>query len=118
MSASLSDILTTQKNGVVAINNLAQATSRGLGTQTSATITGQTLIFNGPGYLVGFSVLVAGSTAGTISNTNAVSTVAASNALCTIPAAVGITKVGQVFSTGLVITPGTGQSINVTYSPG
>ena len=118
MTASLTDILTTQKNGVVAINNLAQATARGLGTQTSITVTAATLIFNGPGYLVSFSVVVAGSTAGTISNTNAVATVAASNALCTIPATVGIVKVGQVFSTGLVVTPGTGQSVNVTYSPG
>ena len=118
MTASLTDILTTQKNGVVAINNLAQATARGLGTQTSITITAATLIFNGPGYLVSFSVVVAGSTAGTISNTNAVATVAASNALCVIPATVGVVKVGQVFSTGLVVTPGTGQSVNVTYSPG
>jgi len=118
MSASLSDILTTQKNGVVAINNLAQATFRGLGTQTSLTITAPTLIYNGAGYLVSFSVVVAGSAAGTISNTNAVASVAAANALCTIPATVGIVKVGQVFSTGLVVTPGTGQSINVTYSPG
>lgn len=118
MTASLTDILTTQKNGVVAINNLAQATARGLGTQTSITVTAATLIFNGPGYLVSFSVVVAGSTAGTISNTNAVATVAASNALCTIPATVGIVKVGQIFSSGLVVTPGTGQSVNVTYSPG
>jgi len=118
MTASLTDILTTQKNGVVAINNLAQATARGLGTQTSVTVTAATLIFNGPGYLVSFSVVVAGSSAGTISNTNAVSTVAASNALCVIPATVGVVKVGQVFSTGLVVTPGTGQSVNVTYSPG
>lgn len=118
MSASLADILTTQKNGVVAINNLAQATFRTLGRQTSLTITTPTLIYNGAGYLVSFSVVVAGSTAGTISNTDAVATVAAPNALCVIPAAVGITKVGQVFSSGLVVTPGTGQSVNVTYSPG
>ena len=118
MPASLDDILTTQKNGVVAINGLAQATNRSLGTQTSVTVTAATLIYVGKGYLVNFSVVVAGSTVGTISNTNAVSTVAASNALCAIPATVGIVKLGQIFSTGLVVTPGTGQSVNVTYSPG
>ena len=118
MPASLDDILTVQKNGVVAINNLSQGTLRGLGTQTSVTVTTATLIYAGTGYLVNFSVVVAGSTAGTISNTNAVASVAAANALCTVPATVGIVKVGQVFSTGLVVTPGTGQSINVTYSPG
>ena len=118
MTASLSDLLTTQKNGVVAINGLAQATARSLGTQTSATVTAATVIYVGKGYLVNFSVVVAGSGAGTISNTGDTGTVTAANALCAIPATVGITKVGQVFSTGLVVAPGTGQSINVTYSPG
>jgi len=118
MPASLDDILTAQKNGVVAINNLSQGTFRGLGTQTSVTVTAATVIYVGKGYLVNFSVVVAGSSAGTISNTGATGTVAAANALCAIPATVGIIKVGQVFSTGLVVTPGTGQSVNVTYSPG
>lgn len=118
MTASLADILTTQKNGVVAVNGIAQATARSLGTLTSATITAATVIYVGKGYLVNFSVVVAGTTAGTISNTGAVSTVAAANALCAIPATVGVIKLGQVFSTGLVVTPGTGQSVNVTYSPG
>jgi hypothetical protein len=118
MPASLDDILTAQKNGVVAINNLSQGTLRSLGTQTSVTVTAATVIYAGAGYLVGYSVVVAGSAAGTISNTNAVASVAAANALCAIPATVGIVKVGQVFSIGLVVTPGTGQSINVTYSPG
>jgi hypothetical protein len=118
MTASLADILTTQKNGVVAINGLAQATNRSLGTQTSITITVATVIYVGKGYLVNFSVVVAGATAGTISDTGSVSTVAAANALCVIPNTVGIVKLGQIFSTGLVVTPGTGQSVNVTYSPG
>ena len=118
MSANIGDLLTTQKNGVVAINNLAQSTLRGLGTQTSVTVTSATVIYVGNGYLVNFSVVVAGSTVGTISNTGSTSTVAAANALCAIPATVGVVKVGQVFSTGLVVTPGTGQSVNVTYSTG
>jgi len=118
MPASLDDILTAQKNGVVAINNLSQGTLRGLGTQTSATLTAATAIYVGKGYLVNFAVVVAGSAAGTISNTGAVSTVAAANALCAIPNAIGDGELGQVFSAGLVVTPGTGQSVNVTYSPG
>ena len=118
MAASIDDLLTTQKNGVVAINGLAQATARTLGTQTSLTVTAATLIYVGKGYLVNFSVVVAGSTAGTINNTGAVASVAAANALCAIPATVGVVKLGQVFSAGLVVTPGTGQSVNVTFSPG
>ncbi len=118
MSANLGDILTTQKNGVFAINNLSQGTLRGLGTQTSITITAATVIYVGAGYLVNLSVVVAGTTVGTVSNTGAIGTVAAANALCAIPNTIGIVRVGQVFSTGLVVTPGTGQSVNVTYSPG
>jgi len=118
MTASLSDLLTTQKNGVIALNNLSQSTLRGLGTQTSATVTVPTLIVTGAGYLVNFSVLVAGSGAGTINNASSTTTAAAANALCAIPATVGIVKTGQLFTSGLVIVPGTGQSINVTYSPG
>ena len=118
MTASLSDILTAQKNGVVAINNVAQTTLRGLGTQTSLTVTAATVVFTGAGYLVNFSVVVAGSAAGTIYDFNSTTSPPAADALCAVPATVGVVKTGQVFSTGLVIVPGTGQSINVTYSPG
>lgn len=115
--ASLDDILTTQKNGVVAINNLSIKNQRILGTTTSQTVTSETVIFSGKGYLVNYSVVVAGSAAGKISNSNAGSPSAAL-ALCAVPTTVGVYKIGQVFTTGLVVTPGTGQSINVTYSPG
>ena len=117
MTASLSDILTTQKNGVVGINGISQASLRSLGTITSQTVTAETVIFTGGGYLVNFSVVVAGSTAGKISNASATSP-AANTAMCAIPATIGVFKTGQVFTAGLVVTPGTGQSINVTYSPG
>ena len=118
MSASLTDILSTQKNGVIALANLAQTTLRGLGTQTSTTITTTTLIYPQAGYFVNFTVIVAGSTAGTIYNSSTTAGIAASNALCVVPNSVGTTKTGQVFNVGLVVVPGTGQSINVTYSPG
>lgn len=118
MTASLGDLLTTQKNGVVALNNIATSNLRGQGTITSAVVTAPTLIFANSGFLVNFSVTVAGSSAGTIYNSASVAGAAATNALCVVPAAVGITQTGQVFSNGLVVSPGTGQSINVTYSNG
>ena len=118
MTASLSDILTTQKNGVVAVNNVAQTNQRALGIVTSQTVTSATVITSTAGYLVNFSVVVAGSSAGTIYNFNSTTSPPATSALCTVPATVGVVKTGQVFTSGLVIVPGTGQSINVTYSPG
>jgi len=118
MTASLSDILTTQKNGVVAVNNLAQSNLRGQGTVTSATVTGSTIVFNGNGYLVKYTVVVAGSASGLINNASSTVSPAATNALCATPNTVGIYPVGMVFTNGLTVVPGTGQSINVTYTPG
>ena len=118
MTASLSDILTTQKNGVVAVNNLAQSNLRGQGTVTSATVTGSTIVFNGTGYLVKYTVVVAGSASGLINNASSTISPAATNALCATPNTVGIYPVGMVFTNGLTVVPGTGQSINVTYTPG
>lgn len=116
--ASLDDILTTQKNGVVAINALNNITLGAAGTVTSITVTGTTLIFTGAGRLVNFSVVVAGTGAGTIHNTNSVSSASTANALCATPNTIGIYPSGQIFTNGLVIDPGAGQSINVTYSSG
>jgi hypothetical protein len=118
MAASLDDILTTQKNGVVAINLYSSAILRGQGSSTSATVTGATLVIAGRGYLVNYSVVVAGSAAGGIYNASSTGATAAANQLCATSTTVGIYPVGQVFTNGLVIEPGTGQSINVTYSLG
>lgn len=116
MPASLDDVLTTQKNGVVGINGVTQILRRAQGTNTSSTVTSQTLVINGRGYLVNFCVVVAGSAAGTINNSSSTAGAAAGNALCSTPATVGMYPCGFVFNNGLVISPGTGQSINVTYS--
>ena len=113
--ASLDDILTAQKNGVVAINSVAQANLRTEGNATSATVTANTLAVQGNGYLVRYCVLVAGSAAGTINNANSITNAAASNALCVTTNTVGVYDVGVVFTNGLVIKPGSGQSINITY---
>jgi hypothetical protein len=118
MSASLSDILTTQKNGVVGLSNIQQAYLRPLGAVTSATVTGNTLVISGSGYLCRFVVLAAGSAVGGIYNASTVASAASSNQLCVTPETVGIFEAGLVFSDGIVIKPGTGQSINVTYSVG
>lgn len=116
--ASLDDILTTQKNGVVAINALNNITLAAAGTLTSVTVTSQTVIFTGSGRLVSFAVVVPGSASGKIHNASTVASITASNALCATPATIGIYPSGQVFTNGLVIDPGAGQSINVTYSSG
>jgi hypothetical protein len=116
--ASLDDLLTTQKNGVVAINNLGRAYLRSQGNVTSATVSADTLVISGSGYLVNWSVVVAGSTAGGVYNTNAISSAATANQLAVIGNTVGVTNAGLNFSSGLVIKVGSGMSVNVTYSVG
>jgi len=117
MAASLDDILTVQKNGVIAINGLAQSNLRVLGKVTSSTVTTDTLVVSGSGYLVRYSILVAGA-AGTVHNASSVASATATNALCVSQATVGVFDAGLAFTNGLVIKPGAGQSINVTYSMG
>ena len=112
MSASLSDMLTAVKALVTATNNLHD------NRQTSATVTTSTLIFAGSGVLLNCSVTVAGSTAATIYNSPTTAGAAAGNALVVIPAALGVTVCNLRFTRGLVVTPGSGQSINVTYTTG
>lgn len=114
--ASLDDVITVQKNAVVGVNGLNQTIRRAQGSNTSLTVTAQTQIVVGRGYLVSFSVVVAGTTSGKISNAQTTSLVAAPNALCATPDTIGVYPCGLVFTDGLVVTPGTGQSVNVTYS--
>lgn len=194
--ATLDDILTTQKNGVVGINNLSQelkalytAYTYNSGQYRSATVTARTEIVRGSGRLVAFIILAAGSAAGTIYDTiilgvtgvtgdgtkatityspaytvttsdtayitgitpsgynnaagapvtdiisttsfkyaNLTTTAYTSGGSIFIPrtaesivtvsntATIGVYTVGAPFSTGLVINPGTGQTISVIYS--
>lgn len=116
--SSLTDILTTQKNGVVALNLIATTLARAEGFVTSQTVTTDTLIVLGKGYLVNYAVVVAGSSTGAIYNYNSTTSPPAANQLVAVENTLGIVPCSQVFTSGLVISPGTGQSINVTYSVG
>lgn len=111
--ATLDDILATQKNGVIAINNLSSRMQYLQGSSTSGALTSSTTVFNsGSGRLVRVSVIVAGSAAGTVY----VGSVSAANAVYSIPNTVGIHDVGIQLSGPLIIVPGTGQTVSVTYS--
>lgn len=191
--ATLDDILTTQKNGVIAVNNLSQSLTAFYdkytyvsGQYRSDTISTRTQVARGSGRLISMNIVIAGAAGGiydeivanvtlvtgdgskaTISFTPAVdfavgdtifvtgvnpagynetagdlvtdivssTSVKYANATTTTyvsggfvfnkkaseliivtPAAVGITQIGTPFTKGLVIDPGAGQSVNVTYS--
>lgn len=125
--ASDADFLTTHKNGVVAINaNTAALTTQissqstqtnyYAGNYTSAALTAQTLVSAGSGYIVNMAVVITSTTAGTLNNAATVGAAAAANAIVATPVTVGVYPVGARFTSGLVVSPGTGQTIVVTYS--
>ena len=116
--ATIDDLLTTQKNGVVAINNLGIAIkSYNEGQFTSVSFSAATLIATGTGRLVSVIITDAGTTSGYVYNSSSTSTIPASAKIVALPpSAVGVYPVGARFTSGLVIVPGTGQTVNVTYS--
>jgi hypothetical protein len=110
--SSLTDVVSTFKNLVTVVSAL------NVRRQTSITVTVPTLVVASTGTLLGYSVTVAGTTAGTINNTTMTTATAAGNVLVAVPNSVGATQLNIAFSQGLVVVPGTGQSVNVTYSLG
>lgn len=116
MSASLTDLLTTGKNIVTAINGLVTTYIGLQGIQVANGITTTTLVTTKPGRLKKVSVVVAGSAAGVSYDSN--STAALANPICALLATAGVYDIDIPFVNGLVIVPGTGQTVTVSYSTG
>lgn len=116
--ASLDDIATIQKNGVLSVNGLNQTIARYNGTNTSPNYAADAVVVLGPGRLVNISVTVAGTTTGSVYNATTTSSPAAATKLATIPNTVGVFPMNLVFNTGLVVVVGTGQELCLTYSTG
>jgi len=114
--SSLSDILTAAKNIAVAINNAAQIYLRVQGAIRSATMTATTLVSSGQGRLASVSVIVAGSTDGIIYDSNL--TTSLTNALAVVDNVLGVTVINMPYNNGLVVVPGTGMTLVVSYSEG
>lgn len=115
--ASLDDLLTASKNIVTALNGINGTFSRFLGNVTSTALSAgsNTLVVSGRGRLVNFVVLDGGSADGFIYNTTDTGSPPAANQLVVTPQTIGVYSVGVVFTNGLVVSPGTGQVISVTY---
>lgn len=114
MTASLADILTAAKNIVTALNGQTRQEMMAAGMQTASGLTAATLVSSNPGFVVSVSVLVAGSTKGTVYDATAATST--SNPLFAIPDTVGLYPIGMPLANGLVVAPGTGQTVTVNYS--
>ena len=115
--ANLDDVLSTLKLLNNQLSAWVSAQRRAQGNLTSALITTGTLVITGPGRLVSMTVIVAGS-AGAIYNSATVAGAAAANELAVIPATIGIVQLGMEFNAGLVVVPGSSQTVVVTYFAG
>jgi len=114
MSASLSDILTAAKNIVTAINSAAQTYLNVNGTSSQTAITSTTLIRSGQGRLAAVVVVTGGSATGAIYDVS--SATLTTNQIGIIPTVPGVYVFNIPYNNGLVIAPGTGQKITVSYS--
>lgn len=78
-------------------------------------ITAATVVKATPGTALVVSVVVAGSAAGFVHDAATTGTAAASNAIAVTPAAVGTQILRFPCSAGIVVAPGTGQTIAIAY---
>ena len=122
--ANLDDVVTVQKNGVVAVNALVQALStfreiysNVMGGNSAIGVSSDSLIMTGPGRLVTVSVVTAAA-GGTIHDTDSVANASTANAIYTIPSSTGATVVNFPFFDGIVIKPAAASVVSITYSEG
>lgn len=119
MTASLTDILSAAKNIAQAINDAARAYVGVQGSQVSNSVSAQTQIVVGAGRLAMVNVIIAGSTVGGFYDTaDANNTNNPAHRLAAIPMSLGSYFINTPFNDGLLLTPGTGQTVTVTYSLG
>lgn len=117
---SQDDFLTSQKNHVIATNSLVQAWQDYLraehGSATSMCVKTATVIAIGPGRIVSVSVVEKGSAGGFIYNESTVETPSDDARLYAIPTETGAYLANFPFTDGLLVVPGTGQAVTVTYT--
>lgn len=113
MTVSLGDALTTLKNIVSAINNAAQTYLTVQGKINSAAITASTSVSQTSGRVAVVSVTVAGSATGSIYDS---ATTATTRQIYSIPNTVGVYVINIPVSYGILVVPGTGQTVTVSYS--
>ena len=111
--ASLSDILTATKNIVTALNGAAQTYLGVQGTQSTAAISAATLVQSGTGRVCEVIVTTAG-VAGAVYD--ATSVAFTTGKVFVIPATLGVYVLNCPINNGLVVAPGAGQVVTVTYS--
>lgn len=88
----------------------------GQGSTTTKNITAATLLrAAGPGRVCKVSVIVAGSAAGTVNDVATTGAAAVANQIAAIPNTIGVISVDMPCALGMVVVPGTGQTLAVSF---
>lgn len=116
--ASLSDILTSIKNLVIALNGATQAFNNVNGVSTTEAISTTTVVKTTPGRVASVSIITAGSTTGTIYDSSSKQVTTAP--LWVIPEAAKSTGEPYVVNlptdVGILVVPGSGQVLTLSWS--
>ena len=102
------------QNIATAINNAASTYLQVNGSQTIENITSAKVVKSSSGRVCMVSIVAAGSTTGYIYDS--ASSSATTPAIYAIPNTLGIVFVNLPTSYGIVVSPGTGQNVSVSYS--
>lgn len=85
-------------------------------TNPSYNLSVATVVKASAGTLWRINVVTAGSTSGTANDCTTTGAAAAGNLICEIPNTVGTIELQWPAATGIVIVPGTGQVVSVSYA--
>jgi hypothetical protein len=85
------------------------------GRLSTLNITGSVVIKATPGRVFKVSVIVAGGAAGTINDCATTGAAAATNQIGTAPTTVGTVDFNWPMATGIVVVPGSGQTLAITW---
>jgi hypothetical protein len=85
-------------------------------TKSAKGITSATVVKASGGYVASVTVIVAGSAPGSVNDVATTGAAAASNQVYVVPNTVGTYAVNFPVSAGIVVVPGTGQTIAIAYA--
>jgi hypothetical protein len=111
---TLTDLQTTAQLLTQAVNQLGKTYSNIEGTATVAAISSPTVVKSSAGRVCNVSVTTAGSASGMIYDATLASNLV--RPIWTIAPSVGLVRVNLPTSYGIVVVPGTGQTLSVSYS--
>lgn len=123
--ANLDDVVTVQKNGVVGLNALTKTLDdfraiykSVVGSKTYLGAVDNSLVSTNSGRLVNVTICISGANISTLHDAGAVSGASNSNIIASFAAsqAVGTYAINVPFSNGLVVKPGSGTTLSITYA--